>query len=84
MLINAKTCRDFQVRLNTMNALELKKVLTSCFLSPFQFAAPIVHRQDGPAFAGILPEVEQPPEQFTDGVGPPVPNGGVLRRDVGL
>ena len=61
----------------------LKRLLT-VFCPLFQFAAPIVHRQDGPAFAGILPEVEQPPEQFTDGVGPPVPNGGVLRRDVGL
>ena len=50
----------------------------------FQFAAPTLHRQDGPAFAGLLLEVEQPSEQLTDGVGPPVSNGGVLRRDASL
>jgi len=48
------------------------------------FAAPTLHRQDGPAFSGLLPEVEQPSEQLADGVGPPVPNGGVLRRDPSL
>lgn len=48
------------------------------------FAAPTLHRQDGSAFSGFLPEVEQPSEQLADGVGPPVPNGGVLRRDPSL
>ena len=58
--------------------------ITRFFFYHFQFAAPTLHRQDGSAFSGLLPEVEQPSEQLADGVGPPVPNGGVLRRDPSL
>ena len=50
----------------------------------FQFAATAVHCQNGPAVPGVLFEMEQPPEQFVDGVGPFVSNRGVLRRDPGL
>ena len=32
------------------------------FFSPFQFAAPIVHRQDGPFVPGVLSQMEQPPK----------------------
>lgn len=42
------------------------------------FAAPTLHRQDGPLVPGVLPQVEQSPEQPLDGVGPPLPNGGIL------
>jgi len=48
------------------------------------FAATAVHCQNGPAVPGVLFEMEQPPEQFVDGVGPFVSNRGVLRRDPGL
>ena len=48
------------------------------FLSPFQFAAPIVHRQDGPFVPGVLSQMEQPPKQSLDGFGPPLSNGGIL------
>ena len=44
----------------------------------FQFAAPTLHRQDGPLVPGVLPQVEQSPKQPLDGVGPPLPNGGIL------
>ena len=55
------------------------------FIFPsFQFAATAVHCQNGPAVPGVLFEMEQPPEQFVDGVGPFVSNRGVLRRDPGL
>ena len=50
----------------------------------FQFAATAVHCQNGPAVPGILFEMEQPPEQFVDGVRPFVSNRGVLRRDPSL
>lgn len=43
-------------------------------LSFAAFAAPAVHCQNGPAVSGVLPEVEQPPEQFAYGPGPLVPD----------
>ena len=55
----------------------MQKTVLMVFFSPFslQFAAPSV-RQDGPLEPGVLPQVEQPPEQLVDGVGPLVPDRG--------
>ena len=63
--------------------LEFSLIIVFLF-SSFQFAATAVHCQNGPAVPGVLFKMEQPPEQFVDGVGPFVSNRGVLRRNPGL
>ena len=39
---------------------------------------------NGPAVSGVLFEMEQPPEQFGDSLGPFESNRGILRHDLGL
>ena len=59
-------------------------ILMSSFFSLFQPSTSVVDRQDGPPVAGVLPEVEQSPQQPLDGVRPPAADGGLLWRDPGL